>query len=291
MRRWLAVGVLVLGLVAAGCAKRSDGGSGAGSGGADAGSAPYGVVEDPATIEAGGSASSSGGPEGPVLPAIGPQVIKSAEMRLDVKRGSFRDALRRATATAGRYGGFVASTTVEGQPEDARSGSLVLRIPSERFEAALSDLHALGTVKHETVSGEDVSQEFVDLEARLRNLRGQESVLLRLYDRAKNVADTIRIQQEVSRVQLEIEQLEGRLRFLRDRASMGTITATLVEPGAVPKPKSALHRAWQQAVDTAVAIASGLVVALGTVIPVALLLGVPALLVWRRFRPRVAPRG
>jgi hypothetical protein len=283
MRKATAFMVLGTVLLLAGCARSN------GDGGADsldeAGSPPQaeGVLE--------GDAAGAGGSDGAaVLPAVGPQVVKTAEVRVTVHRGTFQDALRRATAAAGRYGGFVASTTTEGQTGRERRGTLVLRVPSEHFEQALSDLHGLGKVDGETVSGEDVTQEFVDLEARLRNLRGQEAVLLRLYDRAKSIADTIRIQTEVSRVQTEIEQIEGRLRYLRDRTSLGTITATVVEPApAAPGQKNVLRRAWDQAVATAVAVASGLIVALGTVAPVLVLLGVPALLVWRRLRPRPSP--
>lgn len=221
------------------------------------------------------------------LPGIGPSVIKTADMKVQVGAGAFRDSLQEATGIAGTYGGFVLSSTVEG--ERARRGSIVIRVPSDRFEDALGDARDLGKVKRETVSGEDVSQEFVDLEARLRNLEAQEAVLLRLMDRARTVGDTIRVQRELTDAQLQIERIRGRLRFLRDQTSFGTIELRLVEAGvpAAHQPGT-LERAWQRVGDTLLAITSGLIVALGVVGPFALV----GLAVWlgaRRLRRRTVP--
>jgi Domain of unknown function (DUF4349) len=228
----------------------------------------------------------AGAPVEGELPALGPKVIKNARVRLEVARGGFSDALREATAVAGTYGGFVVSSSVEG--ENARRGSLVIRVPAERFEPALADIHDLGTLIRETVSGEDVAQEFVDLEARLRNLRAHEGVMLRLYDRAQTIPESIRVQKEVTSVQLRIEEIEGRLRYLRDQAAFGTISIGLVEVGVVPDgPRGVIQRAWERAVDVVLALVSAAIVSLGVVIP----LGVLALVMWpfvRRLRTRTA---
>jgi hypothetical protein len=220
------------------------------------------------------------------LPALGPKVIKNASVRVEVRRGGFSDALREATAVAGKYGGFVVQSSVEG--EKARRGSLVIRVPAERFELALGDIHDLGTLKRETVSGEDVGQEFIDLEARLRNLRAHEGVMLRLYDRAQTIPESIRVQKEVTGVQLRIEEIEGRLRYLRDQAAFGTISIALVEVGVVPDAtRGVIERAWDRAVDVVLGLASAAIVSMGVILP----LGLLALLAWpfvRRLRTRTA---
>jgi hypothetical protein len=207
---------------------------------------------------------------GSELPVIGPKVIKTAQVRVEVERGGFHDALREATAVAGTYGGFVVSSSVEG--EEARRGSLVIRVPAERFEMALADIHDLGTLERERITGEDVGQEFIDLEARLRNLRAHEGVMLRLYERAQTIPESIRVQKEVTSVQLRIEEIEGRLRYLRDQAALGTISIALVETGLVPEaPSGLIERSWERAVDVLLAIVSGMIVSLGFIIPIALL--------------------
>jgi hypothetical protein len=218
------------------------------------------------------------------LPVIGPKVIKTASVRVEVARGGFSDALGEATAVAGKYGGFVLSSALEG--EKARRGSLVIRVPAERFELALADIRDLGTLNRERVSGEDVGQEFIDLEARLRNLRAHEGVMLRLYDRAQTIPESIRVQKEVTSVQLRIEEIEGRLRYLRDQAAFGTISIGLVEVGVVPDgPKGVIERSWERAVDVVLALASVAIVSLGFIVPLGLL-GLLLLPFVRRLRAR-----
>jgi hypothetical protein len=219
------------------------------------------------------------------LPPIGPNVIKTADLRVEVRRNTLRDSVGEVTAVAGRHGGFVLSTQVTGAR--ARSGILVIRVPADRFELALSEIRGLGTkVLGETISGQDVGQEFIDLEARLRNWRAQEFVLLRLMDRARSVTDTIRVQRELQQVQLEIETIRGRLRYLQDQTTMSTISVGLREAGPVPARPGTLSKAWEQAVQTFLAIVSGGIVAAGALLPFALLLLV-GVIVFRLVRPRI----
>lgn len=224
---------------------------------------------------AGGGASQAAGTL--EAPAIGPTVIKTADLAVEVERDSFGDAMATVTQIAAGNGGFVVSSTRFG--EESRGGSVVVRIPSDRFETALDEVRGLGKVKEETVSGEDVGQEFVDLEARLRNLQAQEAVLLRLFDDATSVADTIRIQGELSGVQLEIERIEGRLRYLRDQTELGTISVSVSEEGVSAPGR--FGSAFERAVDGLLAVLSGIVVFLGFAIPIAAV-GVPLWLLGRR---------
>lgn len=233
------------------------------------------------TVEEYGGTSAARRPAG--LPAIGPSVIKTAQVRIEVERDGFRDAVQDAIAAARTHGGFVISTRIDG--EGSRSGSVVIRVPAERFERALDDVHALGEVEDELVSGQDVTEEFIDLEARLRHFQAQEAVLLDLMNRAVTVTDTIRVQHELQNIQLEIERLRGRLRFLRDQTDFSTIDVMLEESGAAPAPKNALTRAWDRARETFLAVVSGTIIAAGFVVPVAVMLGI-AYLAFRALRPR-----
>jgi hypothetical protein len=106
-------------------------------------------------------------------------------------------------------------------------------------------------------------------------------------ERAASVTDTIRVQGELGRVQLEIERLRGRLSYLEDQTSLGTITATFVGAGATPsEPPGTLARAWERALDAALAVVSAVIVGLGFAIPVAVLVAL-GLLVFRGLRPRL----
>jgi hypothetical protein len=218
------------------------------------------------------------------LPGVRPTVIKTATLRLEVEPGGAQEAVSSATDAAGRVGGFILRS--ESLKEDR--ATLVLRVPSRRFESALAELRGLGEVEREVVAGEDVGEEFVDLEARLRNLQAEQAVMLRLFDRAASIPDTIRVQNEVSAVQLQIEQIQGRLRFLRDHTSFGTITLNVVERGA-EEGAGVIERSWNQAVDGLVAIAGGVIAAIGYLIPIAFL-ALAGFVVVRLFVRRVLPR-
>jgi uncharacterized protein DUF4349 len=283
MSKKLWVGVVGLVLLLAACSR---GLQTAGEEGGDSVDRPAGrglVAPEPGPVAA--DEGFAAGPRvGNDLPPLGPNVIKSADVRLEIKRNTLRDTVGDVTAIAGRYGGFVISTDVAGQK--ARSGVLVIRVPAERFEQALAELRGMGKVTREAVSGLDVGQEFVDLEARLRNWRAQEVVLLQLMDRATSVTETIRVQRELQQVQLEVERIRGRLRYLEDQTTMSTITVGLREGGVAADRPNTLERAWQRAVQTFLAIMTGAIVAAGAVLPFVLLILV-GWIAFRVVRPRL----
>jgi uncharacterized protein DUF4349 len=270
-RNLLVVAGLVVAIAAASCSG-SDSGSNGGAGAE--GSAGEGGKRALSGNDYGGGhtvADTSTGELQPIadaaLPPVGPSVIKTADVSLRV--GSLEESTRALVAVARDNGGFVLSTSVQDGSGDR--GTVIMRVPAERFEAALADAEATGDVTREQVAGEDVGQEFVDLAARLRNFEAQESVLLRLMSRSTSVADTLRVQRELQDVQLEIERLRGRIRYLRDQTDLSTLTVDIAERERTVAAPSTIARAWDRAVDTFNAIVSGIVVGLGVVIPIGVL--------------------
>ena len=228
--------------------------------------------------------SSGGANRATGLPDIGPRVIKTATVGLEVKEDNLQETLQTATSAAEKYGGFVVSTSVSDDDEHP-TGAIVVRVPASRFGDALADLEGLGKVTGETVSGQDVSQEYIDLDARLRNYMAQEVVLLRLMERATSVLDTIRVQNELQRVQLEVERLRGRLNYLDDQTAMSTIELRIAEEGAIVAPPGEFEKAWQRAQDGLVAVIAGIISSLGVIVPIGLLALIVVFVVGR-LRPR-----
>ena len=302
-RTKMAAAMLLVVVVGAACS----GGGDADSGGADSASmqvaerealdsdaAGLSLEDSAADYAADGGASGGGGgsaaaPRASLAIAMPERVIKTADLQLEVEDGQLSRAMREGREIAEAAGGFILSTSVDGA--DRKRGEFTLRVPAGDFEETLSALEDLGTVTGEDVRGQDVSQEFVDLEARLRNATAQEEVLFRLYDRSTTIADTIRVQRELEDVQLEIERLRGRLRFLEDRTDLSTISVSVAEAGAVTAAAGPFEKAWDNARDTFVGVVSGVIVGAGFVLPLAAL----ALLAYVVFRvlkprlPRVAP--
>jgi hypothetical protein len=287
-RSVLGIVVVVAGLVGAACG----GGGGKAStapGFADAGAGRAAAEPAPAaTVPAG---------QPPVLgefqlTAVGPKIIKTASITLEIKDGTFETRAQDVTLVAARHGGFVASSRTSG--EKRLSGTVVLRIPASQFEVALGELKALGKVKAEQISGEDVTAQFVDLEARLRNWEAQEEVLLKLMTRSTSIADSLKVQQALQDVQLAIEEIRGQLRVLGDQTDLSTITLSMAEkaPGPVtPKKANPFVRAWRAAVDGTVAVFTAVIIGLGYLVPVFLIVAAVGLgwLVYRRARTKAIP--
>jgi len=218
------------------------------------------------------------------------RVVKHATLTVTVKRD--RDAaVGSVLATVQGAGGFVVASS-----EDRGRGVYTLRIPSAAFETTLAAIRRLGDVRGESLRGDDVTAQYVDLEARLRNWRAQEAVLLDLMARARSIPDTITVQQQLSQIQQQIEEIEGQRRVLDDQTSFGTITLTLAAPGAASaaaEPSSTLASAWTDAVGVTLAVLGGTLVVLGAVLPIALIavliLGGWVAVRRRRLRPEHGP--
>jgi hypothetical protein len=150
-------------------------------------------------------------------------------------------------------------------------------------------------VKGQGISGSDVTSQFVDLQARLRNWETQESVLLKLLAKSKTIDESIKVQRALQDVQLAIEEIRGQLRVLSDQTDFSTISLSMREAGPVVEPphkQPSLVRAWHEALDGFLAVIAAVVIGIGYLLPVALI-GLAIFLGWwgyrRRYRPRAAP--
>lgn len=260
-----------------------------------ASAAPMVVEESGSGGEHGSAGDAAGGGSGPVvsgqsLPPIETgRVVKTATVDIEVDEDGFAAARERVLEVAAAVGGFTQSSLLEN-----RTATFTLRVPSEDFDATLKRLRDLGEVKHESLSGEDVTEEFVDLESRLRHWRAQEAVFLDLMTRAETVSETIEVQRQLSTVQQNIEQIEGRKRFLEDRTELSTVTLTLRTAGAVaPEPGAdagpSLSEAWDKAWDAGIEVVGGTLIVLGALVPLAAILAIPALLIAAAMRRRRGP--
>lgn len=243
--------------------------SGGGGGGAAGGAGAFAGAESSGEPMRDGSALSA-------VPIPGStRVIKNADLQVEVEEGRFQEQFSRATAVAEELGGFVSSSQVSEHEGELNSGNLTMRVPADRFEAAVARLKELGEVAGESRSGRDVTREFVDLEARLRQARTEEGFFVRLLDEADSISDLIQIQSQLSDVQLRIEQLQGQLNFLEDQTELSTITVRIFEPGAEEfRPVEGLAEAWERAAAGFQTVVAGAIISLGWLAPFALLGGI-----------------
>lgn len=129
----------------------------------------------------------------------------------------------KAAEVAEQFGGYVESKSEESQS----SGSLLLRIPADRFRSAVGVLEGFGKVTRKSVSGQDITEQYVDIEARLKTKKKLRDRLQQLLQKAKDVKDVIAIETELNRVQSDIDSMEARMRVLKGQVDYATIEVSL----------------------------------------------------------------
>jgi hypothetical protein len=260
-----------------------DGSSGAAGGRARSATPSAGVVDG-----TNAPAPAVPAPGGAPVPGIQPRIARRAQLSLRVGRSALGSKLQDAENVASDLGGYVVRS------ERARAGaSVTMRVPADKYDAALKQLGDLGRVTASSQSGDDRTAEFVDREARLRNLRAQEATLQDIMRQARTIPDTIAVQQQLSAVQDQIEQLTGQQNLLDGETSFASIEIGFSPTGAPPvrggDPGPSLAGAGGDALDVMVSVIGGMIVVLGAVVPFAVL-GALGYLVWgasRRRRPRL----
>ena len=172
--------------------------------------------------------------------------------------------------------------------------TIEMRVPAAQFDSALADIRAAGgSVTAQKITGKDVTEEYIDLEARLRTQRALEAQLLEIMKRADEVADAVSVQRELTNVRTEIERVEGRRRFLENQASLSTISVTLQPPAPLIGTTGffrGVGAAFGEGVDIAAAITLFFIRLLLALIPVVIFIGLPAYFVLRYLVRRVRSR-
>ena len=257
----VAGALLLLALLLQGCG--GGGASQAGAGGAV--EVADSAAEDASVQEAAGGAEMAVAQEsGPITAgSFDRMVVKTAE--LGVRGEDVRGSAEEARRVAERFSGEVLSSRIYAGSGPV-TADLVLSVPSGEFEAALDELRGLGErVTADTVEGQDVTEEFVDLESRERNLLAAEESLLALYDRAESVEDTLTVERELTDIRGQIEEVQGRIQYLERRTATSEIALHLEPVAAAPpaeRPWSAstvAARAWDASLAVLQAAATALI--------------------------------
>ena len=217
------------------------------------------------------------------------KIIRNADITMEVE--STTEAQQRVTSIAESRGGFVVTSEAK-QRENVDPGKrtldikLVVRIPSSQFGAALDEMKELaGNLPESNVTGQDVTEDFIDLEARIKTQKALEVQFLEIMKQARSVEDALEVQRQISEVRTDIEKLEGRKRFLENRSSLSTITVNIRAPKIIAVNPTGFGRTLRDAVSDSLELASGMLIfVVRTVIvmlPIAVFVGLPAGLVFR----------
>ena len=160
--------------------------------------------------------------------AVDKKIIKTGSLSLKVEQA---ETAAEAIANIAKVNkGEVASSNFYESTRGVKSGAITIRVPYNNFDAAFSEIKKVVTqVVSEASNAQDITAEYIDLEARLKNTQAEESSFVALLNRSGKIEEILAVTSEVARVRGEIEQLQGQIRYLNSQTDMSTITANLTE--------------------------------------------------------------
>jgi len=178
------------------------------------------------------SPASSGSAAIPPLPSD-QRVIQTAAYVIELSQGDFDGKYAQLNAIAGKYGGYVVSANTRSDNNGLKHGSITIRVANvnDNFLKSQADIDELGNVTSKTISGQDVTEEYIDLQSRLRSAEAQETQMLELMKKAQSIDDILTIQSRLAEIQSQIEQIKGRMQYVESRTDFATITVEMREAG------------------------------------------------------------
>ncbi|NLZ93560.1 MAG: DUF4349 domain-containing protein [Firmicutes bacterium] len=173
------------------------------------------------------------------------KLIRTASLSLDVEK--IEESIEAITLAVKQADGFVAESSLYDNVAK-RTARLVLRLPAAQLEKVLAEIKTIGIVRHSSTGSNDVTLNYIDLEARIRNLQLQEERLLEILKQAETVEDILRVEEELGRVRGELEAKTAEFRYLKDRVDYATIEISLQETVTASSSitGSGLKGVWQR---------------------------------------------
>jgi hypothetical protein len=212
------------------------------------------------------------------------KIIRTASVNLEV--GNVTMTLDPVKSIATAHGGYIGSMSVNTRGTERLYAVLTMRVPAREFDSTISAIKTLGTLRSESLSADDVTEEYVDLQARRTALASQLAQYNRIMERAVNVSEILEVQVQIERVQVELDRIDGRLKYLDNRVDYGTITVTLEDPEPVGSgDRFSIVSVINESIAGFLAVTAGLFILLISIIPL-IILGIIAYAIYRWWRKR-----
>ena len=249
--------------------------AGCGSGGADA--AKRAPASQNVMSELSSASPAEGGAAPAAVPALPRKIIYTGSVAL--RTDDLDAAEKKLDAMVRQFNGYLGSASRSGTKGSQRSGSWTIRIPSTGYGSFVKAISTIGELESSSQEAQDVSEEFYDVQARLKNKKVEEARLVELLQKATGkLTEVLQVEKEISRIREEIEQIEGRLRFLTNQTDLSTITVTINEvkefrPVGPPSLSNDVKRAFTESVGQLGDVARGILVGVIAILPWAVLPG------------------
>ncbi|MGA9138933.1 MAG: DUF4349 domain-containing protein [Methanocella sp.] len=198
------------------------------------------------------------------------KVVMTANIQIET--GNLDQVVSQVRTLCSNAGGYVQSSNLDTYANNKRTCTITIKVPQSAYESTITEIKKLGTVKSDRSTGTDVTGTYVDLEARLNNLKATESQLADIMKGANNTKDILEVERELSRVRGDIESYQARMNTLKNQIDFSTITVTIAEPQPVVSYDWGIGQAFTEGIHMFVAVIGALIVLTGIVIPLALYL-------------------
>lgn len=255
----------------------------------------FGVVEREAVADEGAYDSAASGSGGANYSDVERLIIRNGSLGVVVSDTEV--ALDAVNELVTELGGYIVESNVR-QYQEGLQASVTLRVPAESFDVALERIRELATeVRYENVSGQDVTEDYVDLQSRLRYLEATEVRLLEFLEEAEDTESALAVYEQLQTIQADIEHVKGRMQYLEQSAAMATINLEitpdeLAQPIQVGgwHPEGTLRDAFQSLVRVLQFLVDASIVILVLIVPVLAVIAVPIVVLFFAVRAIVRRR-
>jgi len=220
-------------------------------------------------------------------------IIRSGTM--SVENENFDETDQKIKDITRNLGGYVTNSTSQVNQSGKKQGSLTIRVQADKYDALLAEIAKTGKVMNQNITGRDVTEEYVDAEARLKTQRELETRLLQLLaEKTSTLTAVVEVEQKLANVRENIEKTEGRMRMLKDQASYSTITVSIYEPAILNTSSGGffyeLEQGFEKGLTGFTKVLSGIITAIIALSPIIAILGLIVYITIRVIRKRKAAK-
>lgn len=218
-------------------------------------------------------------------------IIRTGTM--SVENENYDETENKVKEIAKNLGGYITNSTSQVNQSGKKQGSLTIRVQADKYDAMLAELAKTGKVMNQNITGRDVTEEYVDAEARQKTQRELEARLLQLLaEKTANLTAVVEVEQKLASVRENIEKTEGRMRMLKDQASFSTITLSIYEPAILNTSSGGffyeLERGMEKGLTGFTAVLSGIITIIIALSPILVIFGLIIYITVRIIRKRKA---
>jgi len=217
-------------------------------------------------------------------------IIRTGTMKLEVD--NFDETEKKIIEIVRNYNGFVSNNTSRLSPSGQKQGTIIVRVPTDKYDVLISDVAAIGKVMSQNISSRDVTEEYIDLEARQKTQKELESRLLKLLsEKTARLTDIVEVEEKLASVRNNIESTEGRMRFLRNQAEFSTLTISVFEPSLLETSSGGgffyeLGQGFKKGLSGFTKVLSSLIMIVIALLPVIVILYIVYLIIKRIWKKR-----